>query len=1148
MVSNFAIPHMTQESVPGPPAQSNKSVSVIGQESGDLSLLGRYQRVLLFGGGIALSIVIVFATSLVLYGTVKDYIAERRSVFMVHKSLVQLEIDSKEAELRRAVNNAELLWSGHPAPTGSLLKAFEAANGRVIVQANPNFRPILAMGQMSAPQSSPPPAEYLGLVEQQAYTAIAGTHTLSRPATGYAYSPDYRFIAIVPAPKGGGDAVFRSTGTHDVTGLIRYLAFDIGDLSNVATAARWDATRHIALQPAAVDPLTGERVFKMVEPGFKNNKPFIIFAADFPVDILMARFEQGPGDATIMLVDRAGRVLLSKDLTRASIDGDALMRESLASKSWQRGFVRLDDSYRDGVFSVSDRVSDTDWALVYSYSWRTIAIALWPTLLRYIATTLLMLGTLWILLLLFNRKVFVPVYSRSRRVFESENLNRAIMMTSPFGVSLVSLVSEEVLLQNAMMERYAAMARVAAPPLHRQMLAAYRQQASGDATLADSEMVFEVVGSGKVDLLINAVRTKYHEAEALLCSFSDITARKDIERKREEARIAADEANRAKSAFLATMSHEIRTPLNAILGNLELLAHSPLNVVQMGRLETIRTSSDGLLATIGDILDFSKIEAGEMSFEQIEFDVIGLAERALMLFAPVARTKGLQLYGVFNMASAAPMWGDPIRVGQIVNNMLSNAIKFTQAGKVTLRLSIASVADGDDTVFITVEDTGIGMSPEQQRKLFRAFSQADASINRRFGGSGLGLALSHRLATAMGGAISVTSEPGAGSCFTVRLSSGAMRIAAREPAVFSGESVIFLSAMDEWREFAVPHLEAWGLQVTVFRHPAGIADDSLRAACVLIICGEHDAWDPSQENHLVEDAASVIDCHFDGPALPVRTGRITSVSCYSLKGLEMALRKVLRDEDPETTASPQAAAHAADSEGARLIVPNELRVLVCEDNIVNQQLFTEQLAMLGCRSLVVGCGKDAMDALTEGRWDVLLTDLNMPEMSGFELATAVRARWPSLPIMAVTAYATIEEHARCAKAGMNRVLLKPLSLGELYDVLANVADAARASLTRPENEPLSVLGSRPIPQHLRSIFTESCTASLKAIHVAYESGDVATVLAQLHSLHGALGVFGQTLLAQQCKDIESQVRSNGLGESAPQFIRFEAAALILVEQ
>ncbi|MGF6604897.1 two-component system capsular synthesis sensor histidine kinase RcsC [Paraburkholderia sp. GAS448] len=1138
---------MTKEIKPLPREFSGDGVSLIGQESSELSLLGRYQRVLLFGGGIVLSIVIVFATSLVLYGTVKDYIDQRRAVFATHKSLVQLEIESRQTVLRRVVNNAESLWSGDPKPTASLLKAFETANGRVTVQASPRFRPMLAMGQVSPQQSATPLAKYLGLVEQQANTAIASTHSHTRPGTGYAYSADDRFIVIVPAPVGGEDAVFKSTGTHDVTDLIHRLSFDIGDLSDAATAARWGESGHIVFQPEAVDPLTSESVFRMVQPAFENNKPFMIFVMDFPVSVLMARFEQAPIDTTIMLVDPTGRVLLSKDRTRASIDGDALMRDSLTSKSWQRGFTKLDDSYRDGVFSISDRVSDTDWVLVYSYSWRTIVIALRSDILRYIATTLLMLGTLWVLLVLFNRKVFMPVYARSHRVFESENLNRAIMMTSPFGVCLVSLVSEEVLLQNTMMERYSATAGVAEPPLHRQMLVLYREQASGATTLDDCEMALDIADDGRLDLLVNAVKTKYLGAEALLCSFSDITARKDTERKREEARVAADEANRAKSAFLAAMSHEIRTPLNAIMGNLELLAHSPLNFIQKGRLETIRTSSDALLATIGDILDFSKIEAGEMSLEQIEFDVIDVAERALMIFAPIARTKGVSLYGVFNIASAQSMRGDPVRLGQIVHNLLSNAIKFTLAGKVMLRLSLEPVPDGGATLIITVEDTGIGISSEQLHTLFQAFSQADTSINRRFGGSGLGLALSRRLATALGGEISVVSEEGSGSRFTVRLPLGAGLIAAQEPTVFAGEPVIFLSSVDEWREFAVPHLEAWGLRVHTCWHPAMIDEDRLSTAHALIICGERDKWHPSEENHLIEEAACVIDCHSDGPARPVQTGRLTSVSCHSLRGLEVALLQTLRDEVLATAASPQPTVRMTEDGGARLIAPNQLCVLVAEDNPVNQQLFTEQFEILGCKSLVVGSGKEALDALTEGHWDILLTDLNMPGMSGYELASAVHERWPSLPIMAVTAYATVEQHARCETAGMDRVLLKPLSLGGLYDALAAVADTARATLTRPANERLSVLGGKPIPTHLRVIFAESCVASLKAIHVAEKSGDVETAIAELHSLCGALGAFGRTSLARECREIESQVKIDGFMGLSGRFAQFEAALRTLIE-
>lgn len=1115
-----------------------------GQESVELSLLGRYQRVLLFGGGVALSIVIVFATALALYGTVRDYIELRRSVFMTHKSLVQLEIDSKEAEVRRGVINAELLWSSPRAPSASLLAEFETSNGQVVIQANRNLSPILAIGRISTQQPASQFAEYLGLVEQQAYRASAIYQVGKRSVSGYVYTPDRRFLAFMPAPKGGFGALLESTGTHDVGSLIDHLSFDVGNLSEIQSGS----PRHVFWQAPLVDPLTGEKAFQIAEVGFDDGKPFLILVDDFPVSILEARFDQAPGDATIMLVSRSGRVLLARDRTRARIDGDALMRESLASNSWRRGFTQLDDSYHDGVFTVSDRVSDTDWVLVYSYSWRTIAIALQAELLRYLGATLLMLGTLWTLLLLFNLKVFKPIYDRSRRVFESENLNRAIITTSPFGVSLTSVASGTVLFQNEVAERFAASASKATPPLHRQILDLYRQHALETTILKDCEVECEREDDGYCDLLVNATVAKYRGVEALLCCFLDITARKDIERKREEAKIAADQANRAKSAFLAVMSHEIRTPLNAILGNLELLANSPLNTAQKDRLTTIRASSDGLLATISDVLDFSKIEAGEMSLERIEFDLIDVAEHALMIFAPVARKKGVELFGVIDASSEQKMHGDPVRLGQIVHNLLSNAIKFTLVGKVTFRLSIEAIAHDDAVLVLTVEDTGIGMSPEQQSTIFQAFSQADTSINRRFGGSGLGLALSHTLVEAMGGQIAVASELQVGTRFTVQLPLGTERFAVLDRTVFADESVIFLSSADEWSQFAVPHLEAWGLDVQVCDHPAMITEANLSVARALIIFGNHNSWHPSEENRLVENVACVVDCHAEGPPRPVRTGRIVSVSCYSLKGLEAALRQALGGELPAMGKLPQFVAPMTAADSAPSGMGRRLRVLVAEDNAVNQQLFKEQLTMLGCDSRVAGGGKDALDALAEGGgWDVLLTDLNMPGMNGYELAGAVRARWPSLPIMAVTAHATTEELARCEAAGMRRVLTKPLSLEELHDVLAVMANAVDASVTEPQGNRLSVLGEKPIPTHLQDIFTESFTASLAVLQVARVNCDTGGVLAELHSMSGALGGFGQKSLAQQCRALELLVKIDGLDGLDESFVRFELAMRTLIE-
>ncbi|MDR6504116.1 two-component system capsular synthesis sensor histidine kinase RcsC [Burkholderia ambifaria] len=738
-----------------------------GRHVNDLNLLGRYQRFILFGGGIALSIVILISTCTLLYGSVKDYIGERRGVFMANKELVQLEVHAAQTSMRRTVINAELLWNGGRIARPELVEELAQRN-YVIAQPNHDLVPVLAVG-------SPPPSgawnseRYLNIAEQQAFSFTAIEKQRGRPIAGYIYSPDRRFAAIMPAPAGGLGTALNRVGARDVAELIERLSFDVSAMSSRQTTSRWSTTRDIEWHGPELDALTGRRVFRLVEPAFHDGRPFMIFVNDVSADVITHHLKSAPPDATVMIVDRTGRVVTSEDRTHASIDGDALMQRSLESGSWHRAFTKPDDSYRNGVFTVSDRIADTNWVMVYSYSWRTIATALWPDMLRYLGTTMLMLVTLWILLIAFDRKVFAPVYARSQRVFESEHMNRAIIATSPVGISLISLESDDVLLQNAMAERYATEHADGGNALSNALLNRYRQNDVGEAAQLGCEINIRKAGGQTCDLLVNFVRTRYRGADALLCSFADITELKSVEREIEAARLAADQANRAKSMFLATMSHEIRTPLNAMLGNLELLEKAPDTHRAQERLRSITSASRGLLHTITNILDMTKIEAGRMTLESTNFRMDTLVNEVVSMFAPSVAAKGIALRCHIDANVASSYYGDPLRIKQIVVNLVSNALKFTEAGFIALEVYAAPGAQTGTPVVVQVRDTGMGIASDRLPDLFEPFVQADQSIGAKFGGTGIGLALCKKLVDSMCGTITLMSAPAAGSTFTVTL-------------------------------------------------------------------------------------------------------------------------------------------------------------------------------------------------------------------------------------------------------------------------------------------------------------------------------------------------------------------------------------------
>jgi len=392
------------------------------------------------------------------------------------------------------------------------------------------------------------------------------------------------------------------------------------------------------------------------------------------------------------------------------------------------------------------------------------------------------------------------------------------------------------------------------------------------------------------------------------------------------------------------------------------------------------------------------------------------------------------------------------------------------------------------------------------------------------------------LIEAMGGTVAVQSVLGEGSVFTARVPLGERKCeAGPDMPCFSGERVLFLAHADAWHTYAVAALEAWGLNVQAYRHPAQIDLATLEEADALVLCGERDTWHANDERRLVEEASWVIDCSTDGPASPVATGGVVKLSCYGLTGLAAALRYALEGEPLEVR------------QEAQRTLSRSLKVLVAEDNPVNRLLFEEQFKLLGCETRMAEDGQRALEYLRQERFDVLVTDLAMPVMDGHALAREARLLWPEMPVVAATANVTPEERARCEAAGIVRVVSKPLNLDDLAAALSAVTGVARVALEAGTREVAhgGVLGGQPLPAQMLKTFLESREDSLAVIGAAYDAGDAAGVLAELHSLRGALSVFGYDELADQHAELEARIRCDGLGAVG----RREFAAIVLgVEQ
>jgi PAS domain S-box-containing protein len=654
-----------------------------------------------------------------------------------------------------------------------------------------------------------------------------------------------------------------------------------------------------------------------------------------------------------------------------------------------------------------------------------------------------------------------------------------------------------------------------------------------------------------VSLAVSPIKNTQGELIGASSIARDISEKKLYEDGLAKARDMALESARVKSEFVANVSHEIRTPMNGVIGMMGLLLNSKLTAKQRDYAETVRTSCDSLLTIINDILDFSKIEASQMRLEIQDFDLQNVIDNTMEFLAPRAHFKNLELLALVAHDVPVALRGDPGRLSQILMNLIGNAIKFTQQGEVMVRIAKQEESQTHLTVLVSVTDTGVGIPADRQSQLFQPFSQADNSVSRKFGGTGLGLALSKRFVELMGGEIGLQSEAGHGSTFWFKVTLEKQRAVAgkgKSAADFSDLRVLVACGSGHVADVVVHQMQPWRFKAVDCARDQEQARAHVRAAAKtdpynLVILDRQTTGGDSLAFAKYLTSSS----EFPSPRVILLTTMDQPLDSHVLRetGISVCLTKpfkaaTLVSSFRGTNANAgekrmKKERHHETSGSSRKKRPH---LLVVEDNSINQKVILLQLEQLGYGADSVANGMEAIKAWEQIPYDMILMDCQMPDMDGYAATEAIRRREAEgkhVPIIAMTAHVMVGDREKCLAAGMDDYIPKPIKTENLQSVLAKWHPASEA-----DDGPVDPLKDPEFVREVSALFLKETPSYLRTMKKAFKAKDAAEWRAAAHSVAGSCCIVGTKEMKVLCQNIEEKAEGGRLDEAAPLFKKLEA--------